>query len=71
MKTEMDKFVNLVDKFFKATSKIPATWDTCNVNKVSKLQDKILKRIDKLKTKSKIERSSIVLVQKTNKKKKK
>jgi hypothetical protein len=69
MKTEMDKFVNLVDKFFKATSKVPATWDTCNVNKVSKLQEKILKRIDKLKSKS--EDSPILFVQKTKKKKKK
>lgn len=69
MKTEMDKFVNLVDKFFKATNKVPATWDTCNVNKVSKLQEKILKRIDKLK--SNPEKSAVVFVQKSSKKKKK
>lgn len=69
MKTEMDKFVNLVDKFFKATSKVPATWDTCNVNKVTKLQEKILNRINKLKSKS--EKSAVVLVQKATKKKKK
>jgi hypothetical protein len=69
MKTELDKFVNLVDKFFKATDKVPATWDNCNVNKVSKLQEKILKRIDKLK--SKPNQSPIAFVIKRKKKKKK
>lgn len=46
----MQKFVNLVDKFLKATDNVPVTWETCNVNKVSKLQDKIVKRIQKLKS---------------------
>lgn len=67
MKTEMEKFVNLVDKFLKATDRVPATWDTCNVNKVAKLQDKIIKRIDKLK--SKFDESPVVKIKLKKRKK--
>lgn len=51
MKTEKEKLVNLIEKFLKATERVPMEAKYCNVSRVSRIQKKLEKRIQKIKSK--------------------